>query len=193
MDPAARYLTAAYLVTWSATTISAESASHLSMISRLARTEEVRNTAPAQARVLGVPADFLPVVPAALALGMRAWIDPDANVWQRGTHYVLRRAVLHPRLRSDEYEPQVVGERPQEAAALPVRIELDLALQGGPDLPRHAQRFELLEHVRAQFAQLRPALTQPVRIARQPELIPGLLEHARRAVRQHLPRLLRRE
>src|SRR5262245_16803087 len=107
MELAARYLTAAYFVAWSATTISAASASHLSMIARLARAEEIRDTAPAQARVLGVPADFLPVVPAALAFGMRAWIDPDAHIWQCGADYVLRRAVLHPRLRSDEYEPQI--------------------------------------------------------------------------------------
>src|SRR5262245_3559761 len=149
-----------YLVIWSATTIATERTSHLSMVARLARPIgiEVRDATPAQSRVLGVPSDFFPVVPAALALGMRAGIHADTHVWQHGADRARSLALLHRRLRSDEHEPEVVGKRFEEFAALPVGVELHLALQRGPDLPRNAQRLELLQHVRAQIAQLPPAI-----------------------------------
>src|SRR5262245_4773205 len=116
MDPAARYLTATYLVAWSATTISAESASHCAMSrveARLAGPEKVRHAAAAQARVLRVRPDFGAVVPAALALRVRTRVDVDAHPGQCAADGVRRRAVLDPRLRSDEHEPQIIRERTQ--------------------------------------------------------------------------------
>src|SRR5262245_4006114 len=113
MELAAKYLTAAYLVAWSATTISAARASHFAIsrvLARLARAVEVRHATSAQPGMLPAGADVRAVMPAAVALGLRAREDPDAHVGQHGADGVRRCAVLDPRLRRDEHEPQVIGE-----------------------------------------------------------------------------------
>src|SRR5262245_50893852 len=135
-----------YLVIWSATTIATERTSHLSMVARLAGPEKIRDATSAQLRMRGLGTDIGTVVPAALALGMRAGIHADTHVWQHGADRARSLALLHRRLRSDEHEPEVIGERFEEFAALPVGVELHPALQRGPDLARNAQRLELLQH-----------------------------------------------
>ena len=97
------------------------------MDARLTRSVEICDAAPAQLRVVGIGADVGAIMPAALALRMRARMDLDADIIERRGHRIARLVFYQVRLRSDEDKAQIVRERAQEIMVFPVSIELHFA------------------------------------------------------------------
>ncbi len=133
----------------------------------------------------GVRADVGAVVPAALALRVRARGRDDRLVGVRRDARDLRR-------RREQREPQVVAEAGQRIEALARRADLDLGRERGADLPRHAQRLELLLHLGLRGPDRRPPREQIGGVVDRRERVPGVEEHAvvRALPLQHPPRLL---
>src|SRR5262249_50819473 len=102
----------ACLLSWSSTTISAlrpsQSASPgLGMDSRFPAAVEIGNAAAADFRVGGIRTDIGAVVPAALALGVRARRDLDGS-----------SAIDRACLRGDQHETQVIAQAAEQFIAL---------------------------------------------------------------------------
>src|SRR5687767_4967959 len=168
----------AHFVSWSAAMISAESVNQrqvLGMPPDLARPLEIALAARAQPIAVHVGA----VMPAALALGMRARRDAGfvpADARRGGEEHVL----------------QVLAEGLEQRPVLARRAELDLGLERGTDLARGAQLLDLLAHRVAQRAQPRPLAKQLSAVRRDRHLMRGLEENAL-LPGEVLPELLRRE
>src|SRR5688572_599166 len=107
-----------------------DSAIHLSMRARLARSEQVHYAARAQLRMPGVGADIRPVVPAALALGMRARMNLERYAAQACRRRVARLMLHQARLRGDEDKAQVIGKRLQQFKIGALRVQLDFTGKG---------------------------------------------------------------
>src|SRR3546814_14234434 len=76
------------------------SPSHLSMVARLSGTEQIAYTTTADAGVCRIDADIDTVVPAAVALGVRARCDFDSQLF--------RCLLVQTRARSNQYTAQIV-------------------------------------------------------------------------------------
>src|SRR6266850_726822 len=143
-SPSEKRASTSALVTWSATTTPSASANQrqaLSMRAPLARAVQVDLAAPAERLVIDVGA----VVPAALALAVRARLDRD-----------LRRPAVHVGRRGQHHELQVLAEAAEHLEVLRLGMELDLRLERRADLARGAQLLDLLAHRGAQLAEPRP-------------------------------------
>src|SRR5436189_4819796 len=92
------------LVRWSRTTITPARPSHLGMRAGLSGTGEIGDAAAADLGVGRIRAHVRAVMPAALALAMRAGRDTQLHTGENRVDGVRRRIVREPRLRGDEDE-----------------------------------------------------------------------------------------
>src|SRR5687767_14140654 len=154
----------AHFVSWSAAMISAESVNQrqvLGMPPDLARPLEIALAARAQPLAVHVGA----VVPAALALGMRARCDTGF-------------APADARRGGEEYVFEVLAERLEQRPVLARRAELHLGLERGADLARGAQLLDLLAHRVTQRPQPRPPGEQRRAARNSRQLVHDLEEDA---------------
>src|SRR5439155_19731000 len=151
---------------------------------RLAGAEEIRDTAPAKARVHRVAPDIGAVVPAPLALALRA---PRHMYQALGP---LRDA----RGGSDEHESKIVTQARQRLVLPGWRDDIGFGLERRSDLARLARFFEFLQQlcpVRADDVPFRHKLRRESEV--RDCLAPGLNENARIVLVDGAPGLLRGE
>src|SRR5512135_240750 len=98
-SPGAKLASTAHLLAWSA---SPNQPAPLGIRARLPGAEQVRHAAPAELRMRRFGADVSPVVPAALALGVRARRHVDAFGFSA-------RSARHACRRGEQHEPEIVA------------------------------------------------------------------------------------
>ena len=153
---------------------------------RLALAEEIRHAATTKPGARGVRADVVAVVPAALALRVRARLDVDPGL----------RALdaTHRRARRDQDEAQIVSEPRQGVVEGPGGFDIDLGGQRGADLLLLPLLFQPAHDHFPEPTHGVPALERRRLEAVIRDDVPGLLEDARvLPAREDPPRLLRGE
>ena len=132
-----------------------------------------------------VPTDVLPIMPAALAFGVRARGHDHRFIGGRGDrrHHCARR---------DQHKAQIVLQRLQQRQLVAARADFDFGLQRGADFSGDTRLLQLLLHFGANAADFPPAIEQLLRITRGREFVPGMGEHGRiLAAARHRPDLFR--
>src|SRR5687768_14009974 len=119
---------------------------------------EVRDASPADIRMRRIRADIAAIMPAALALCVRARAHTQRDARQHRLNGVGSAALLDTRLRGNEYEPEIVVERAQELRVFTVCVQCDFAGKRRADAPGGAQGLELPLHIGSQRTQPLPAL-----------------------------------
>src|SRR5262245_32388684 len=155
-----------HLVSWSASTIAADTANHgagLDIAPRLARPAQVALAARAQAFVVHVRC----VVPAAFALPMTT-----------GSHFDARLPFSCIRNRGEHQELELVAQAREQLVVLAVRGIVKLCLERSAYLVLRAQRLDLLAHWVAQLAQALPLRKQAFAIGHGGKRVQRMEEHA---------------
>src|ERR1041384_6988529 len=168
------------LVSWSMSTTPPASANQrqaLGMAAAFARAAQIDLAAPAERLVV----DVGPVMPAALALAMRARPDFHARL----------SCAMHARRRGEHHELEIVAQAREELVVSAVGMKVDFRLQRRADLARRAQRLDLLAYRVSQLGQPGPLRHEGDGVRRLRQLVPGLEEHAVIALAgEGLPELL---
>src|SRR5262245_23807520 len=165
-SPGAKCDRTSHFVSWSASTMPADTANQdaaLDIAPRLARAAQVALAACAQAFVVHVRR----VMPAAFAFPMTA-----------GPHFDARLSLSYACNRGEHQELELVAQAREELVVLAVRGIVELRLERSADLVLRAQRLDLLAHRVAQLAQPLPLRNQLGRIRGLRQLVQGLEEHA---------------
>src|SRR5262245_50336342 len=155
-----------HLVSWSASTIAADTANHgaaLDIAPHLARAAQVALAARAQAFVVHVRC----VVPAAFALPITA-----------GSHFDARLPFSCICNRGEHQELELVAQAREQLVVLAVRGIVKLCLERSAYLVLRAQRLDLLAHRVAQLTQALPLRKQAFAIGHGRKLIQRVEEHA---------------
>src|SRR5437762_5858542 len=155
VSPSVKARTIHALVAMSSTTTAALTPSQrnqprraLRMTALLVAPRERRGAARADPGMRAVGSDILAVVPAALALRVRARRDLD--------RHRIAAGLGERRLRGDEHEAQVVAERGELLVVGARRLQGDLGLQRRADRAGRARLLELLRDRRADLANAFP-------------------------------------
>src|SRR5215470_6528957 len=142
---------------------------------RLARSEQVRDAAPAKGWVLGIPANVGAIVPAALALRMRRTRNRELEA--------VRVPVLDLRARSDQHEAQVMAQARERIEVRLAGADDDVGLQRRADLTQFAPLLDAFERRLAYFQDSLPLRNQRSTVRNRRQHVLPLVHEDRRILR----------